>query len=151
MRQISGDERRKGPAATAPNHPSFSFDAMLMYGWVADQDLNVRSINVSLRNWMRTHRVEIPDFQATNISIRKFFERICGGDDYDVGSLLERNLRDVTQLVEGTASGESEKKLYPDGPFSILRGAAATSEGANAGSHTHSEAGGHQPEGRLAG
>ncbi len=49
------EPNRSLPALT-DDRPSFDFDSMLMYGWVADATLRVWDINESLRNWMCGHK-----------------------------------------------------------------------------------------------
>jgi hypothetical protein len=80
--------------------PPFEFDAMLMYGWVADTNLMVRQVNASLDSWLVEFQPGVREAiqTETGLPIAAFFAGVLRLPDAVSEALLSR-LEKVKQLV----------------------------------------------------
>jgi hypothetical protein len=105
--------------------PSFNFDAMLMFAWVADANFRVRSVNNSLRHWIQKcakHNFISQIEQTEGIRIQNFFYSLLGDQDKDIGQIIEKHLGEIITLLRDNPNViKGWKDHVTEGEYSILR------------------------------
>lgn len=86
------------------------FDAMLTFGWLAERQgaelkegaLRVIEVNDALRYWLRDNNLAklLDEISEDGIPIKEFLERILLDEYSSVGSIVEGNLRWITEEIE---------------------------------------------------
>ena len=114
-----------------PSVPSqFDFDAMLMYAFVADADLQVTEVNQSLRLWMESKTISSVVSLRENIAgggkpkISDFIESLLDSNsEAGTGALFDEKCRELNRVVRYLNEGKKihELKIYPEGSFIIRR------------------------------
>jgi hypothetical protein len=87
----------------------FDFDAMVMFGWVADRKGVVRRVNRSLGHWLRTDYVDreaLPDFTTDGVEVALFLRSLLEIPEELENTLIER--------IGTTSALVSESDFAPD-------------------------------------
>lgn len=87
------------------NECLFDFNAMLMYGWVADKDLKVRGVNKMLKHQLVTNKLQQlnEDVETEGVEIGLFLTRLLTEADQEIGKLIPKALRELANHIEESA------------------------------------------------
>jgi hypothetical protein len=108
----------------------FDFNAMLMYGFVADADLQVTEINQSLQLWINSQTTPIVVSLRENIAgggkpqISDFIDGLFDPDsEAGTGKLFDEKCQEMNRVVRYLNEGKKihELRIYHEGNFIIRR------------------------------
>jgi hypothetical protein len=101
--------------SSIPSEVKFDFDAMLMYGWVADSERIVVGINDSLRYWISTRDSLsglLDDIEARKVTIRSLHASLLdAAQERETSELIERCLGRLEDYVVRLNSADRDNIL----------------------------------------
>jgi hypothetical protein len=88
-------------SSSPDNEILFNFNAMLMYGWVADKDLKVRRVNESLKDWLGEQGLNDINRQVQKgVEIRSFLTQLLIDKDQEVGDRVQEALHKLAEDIK---------------------------------------------------
>jgi hypothetical protein len=104
-----------------PASVDFDFDAMLMYGWLADKDLHVTAVNQSLQWWMTDWAPELLGQirRGEKPTVQEFIAGLLDDNSEEgTGDLIDSHLGELIKLIDSI----NEEQSFPEIEFSYGHG-----------------------------